>query len=41
MGFGEIFREGQEVYRRADWLMKQSVNMNPVGETTMEGEFQV
>ena len=41
MGFGEIFREGQEVYRRAEWLMKQSGNMNPVRETTTEGNFSL
>ena len=39
MGCGGIFCEGQEVSRRAEWVMKQSGNMNPVRDTTMEGNF--
>ena len=41
MGGGGIFCEGQEVSRRAEWLMKQSGNMNPVRETTTEGNFSL
>ena len=41
MGGGGIFCEGQEVSRRAEWLMKQSGNMNPVRDTTMEGNFSL
>ena len=39
MGCGGILCEGQEVSRRAEWVMKQSGNMNPVRDTTMEGNF--
>ena len=36
---GGILCEGQEVSRRAEWVMKQSGNMNPARDTTMEGNF--
>ena len=39
MGCGGILCEGQEVSRRVEWVMKQSGNMNPARDTTMEGNF--
>ena len=37
MGCGGILCEGQEVFRRFEWVMKQSGNMNPARDTTIEG----
>ena len=37
MGCRGILCEGQEVSRRAEWVMKQSGNMNPARDTTIEG----
>ena len=39
MRWGGILCEGQEVSRRFEWVTKQSGNMNPARDTTMEGNF--
>ena len=41
MGCGGILCERQEVSRRAEGVMKQSGNMNPVRVTAMEGNFSL
>ena len=39
MRCGGILCEGQEGFRRVEWVMKQSGNMNPARDTTIEGNF--